>query len=650
MVSEHTQAGTLLPTSSGPPAAAEAHPPAWAASLRLAYVGADAQLAQRVAALLNGAGQLEIEPGGLPEKARQIASRCDLMLVEWPLPPGWDPPWVASPIHQPPLILLAAPGASPPVDPQLRAAIAEVVPQDRLEWLPWVAQRAIQLHVLERARLQAERALAATTHILTELIRRAPLPVVVVDEGRRVTVWNPAAETTFGYSNSEVVGQDLTRVFHPDSQLVQLILRCCETNQVVQAEFEHTRRDGSVVDLRLSCAPLSSPEGPGRGAVALFTDVTELKLVIRAYRETNERFQRAFESAPAGMLLAGLDQQILRANPAFCQLTGYEESELRSKRWAELWYAEDRNLLDSRSRQIPGPVEVRLLHRDGHLVHVEWHSSIVADAAGKPQYEIIQVIDITRRKQAEEKSKQYFEELARSNRDLQHFAYVASHDLQEPLRMVRGFLELLARRYGDKLDEQAQQYINFAVDGASRMQALIRGLLEYSRVQSRGGPLQPVDVSKVLQQAIANLHTAIEETQARITWDRLPTVHGDEIQLVQLFQNLIGNAIKFHGEKPPQIHVAVTEKPSEWEFAVTDNGIGFDPAQASRIFQMFQRLHPHAKYPGTGIGLALCQRIVERHGGRIWADSRPGKGATFYFTLPKEAPTESCRERTSSRA
>ena len=225
-------------------------------------------------------------------------------------------------------------------------------------------------------------------------------------------------------------------------------------------------------------------------------------------------------------------------------------------------------------------------------------------------------------------------ELARSNADLQQFAYVASHDLKEPLRMVASYTQLLARRYKGKLDSDADEFIRYAVDGANRMQWLINDLLAYSRVTSQEQVFEEVDCTKVLEEVMSNLQLSIEESRAVVTHDPLPTVMADGGQLGQLFQNLIANAITFHGEEPPAVHVSAERKANEWLFSVRDNGVGLDPQYAERIFVIFQRLHDREEYPGTGIGLAICKKVVERHGGRIWVVSQVGQGATFYFTLP----------------
>lgn len=227
------------------------------------------------------------------------------------------------------------------------------------------------------------------------------------------------------------------------------------------------------------------------------------------------------------------------------------------------------------------------------------------------------------------------EELERSNRELEQFAYVASHDLQEPLRMVASYVQLLERKYKGRLDEPADKYIHFAADGALRMQKLIEGLLAYSRVTTRGGEFKRVDLNQVFHDAVSNLSAAIQESRANVAREELPKVSGEETQLLQLLQNLIGNAVKFRKpDVPPQVHISAQKKKSEWVFEVRDNGIGIKKENFDKLFQIFQRLHTREEYAGTGIGLAVCKKIVERHGGRIWLDSVPGEGTSFFFTIP----------------
>lgn len=273
--------------------------------------------------------------------------------------------------------------------------------------------------------------------------------------------------------------------------------------------------------------------------------------------------------------------------------------------------------------------------RQGNRIYVEVSTSPIRDESGN----VVQVVhvqrNITERKLAEQDRERLLSDLARSNKDLEQFAYVASHDLQEPLRMVASYVQLLEKKYKGKLDEKASTYMHFAVDGAQRMQKLVEGLLTYSRVTTRRAEFSPVDVNKIFSLAVANLSATIQESRAEITKDDLPMVSADETQLVQLFQNLIGNGVKYRKSSTrPRVHVSAKRDEKEHLFSVHDNGIGIEQEYYDRIFQIFQRLHTREEYSGTGIGLAICKRIVERHRGRIWVESTPEKGSTFFFTIP----------------
>jgi len=278
-------------------------------------------------------------------------------------------------------------------------------------------------------------------------------------------------------------------------------------------------------------------------------------------------------------------------------------------------------------------IEITALHRDGSEFPIELAISSIL--WGKRRLFAAFVRDVTERKRAEQELARRADELARSNADLEQFAYVASHDLQEPLRMVASYTQLLARRYKGKLDADADEFIGFAVDGATRMQHLIQDLLSYSRITTKGKELQVIDSRAACDQAVANLRVSIAESGAVVTTGSLPTVRADVTQLTQLFQNLIGNAIKYRKERKPEVQVAAKPTEDGWVFCVQDNGIGIEPPFFERIFQMFQRLHTRKQYTGTGIGLAICRKIVERHGGKIWVESQPGNGSAFLFTIPR---------------
>ncbi|MEW5803440.1 MAG: ATP-binding protein [bacterium] len=359
-------------------------------------------------------------------------------------------------------------------------------------------------------------------------------------------------------------------------------------------------------------------------------------------QKRNSELNQIFNTAADGMRVIDKKYTVLRTNKTLLNMEGLSsEDEVIGRKCYEVF---------------PGS----LCHTEecplNRILHGEERVECDAEKRGKdgtripcivtatsflgPDDELLGIVedfkDISEWKKAEKELAQRAEELARSNRDLQQFAYVASHDLQEPLRMVASYVQLLSRRYKGRLDSDADDFIAYAVDGALRMQNLINDLLSYSRVGTHGREFEPTDFTEVLNRVKGNLQTAITESNAVIIHESMPTLMADGSQMVQLFQNLISNAIKFRSQEQPLIQVSAESQEGAWVFSVHDNGIGIDPEYFGRIFTIFQRLHNKAEYPGTGIGLAICKRIVERHGGRIWVNSEPGKGSTFYFTIPKD--------------
>jgi signal transduction histidine kinase len=400
----------------------------------------------------------------------------------------------------------------------------------------------------------------------------------------------------------------------------------------------------------------------------------------------NPDFRRLFEAAPGPYLILAPDAPtytIVAVNDAYLRATHTQRAEIVGKPLftvfpdnpADLKATGEHNLrmsldvvLDTRAPHfmavqkydIPKrdggdefevrywtPVNMPVLSANGDVLHIIHHVEDVTEtvelarerAEGDEALRLLRTRaewledEIRRRARAEDELSLKLDELARSNTELEQFAYVASHDLQEPLRMVASYVQLLAKRYRGKLDSDADDFIGYAVDGATRMQQLINDLLAFSRVGTRGTQLMPTDTESVFSGVIQSMHLAIAESGALVTHDPLPTIVADATQLGQLFQNLIGNAIKFRGDAQPQVHVSATLRNQQWLFSVRDNGIGLEPQYADRIFVIFQRLHVRGEYSGTGIGLAICKKIVERHGGKIWVESELGKGSTFSFTL-----------------
>jgi PAS domain S-box-containing protein len=367
----------------------------------------------------------------------------------------------------------------------------------------------------------------------------------------------------------------------------------------------------------------------------IYRDITERKKA----EEKIQSMANALESSNDAIITQSLDGIIESWNKGAEQIYGYSAEEILGKNVSIL---EPNNLKGEIQQLIQKTkhkekiqhYETLRLKKEGTVINTSITLSPVYDKSGNFTAVSCIARDITESKMAEEILKLKLEELASSNAELEQFAYVSSHDLQEPLRMISSYLQLLQRRYQGKLDDKADKYIYFAVDGAARMQTLINDLLEFSRVATRAKEPEPTDSEFVLNQTLSNLDLYIMQKKATVSYDPLPEVMADSTQLGEVFQNLIANGIKFHSEKAPEIHISAEKKASEWLFSVKDNGIGIDPQYSEKIFEVFKRLHKKEDYPGTGIGLAICKKIVERQGGCIWVESELGKGSTFYFTLP----------------
>jgi PAS domain S-box-containing protein len=447
-----------------------------------------------------------------------------------------------------------------------------------------------------------------------------------------------------GYPEAELLGLTGRQISHPDDLDVinsQRPALYAGTIDAVRVEKRYLRKDRTPVWVAFSMSVERDAEGRPTHEIAVYNDITAQREAEARVRESEERYRQTFQLAASGIAHVGLDGRFLQVNRSLCDILGTTEAELVGRSVKEVSHPDDKDLTDrERARVHDGEIdsvrfEKRYLRKDGTPVWVELAVALARDPHGHPQYEIAIFDDITERKKAEAALRAAHEELKRSNSELEQFAYVASHDLQEPLRMVSSYTQLVMKRYGERLDGDAREFMAYVVDGAARMKQLIEDLLAYSRVGTKGKEFKPVPVENALKRAITNLRAAIEESGAEITHDALPTVNADEVQLAQLFQNLMGNALKFRGPEKARIRIEARENPAEWAFSVKDNGIGIEAQYFERIFMLFQRLHTKGDYPGTGIGLAICKKVVERHGGRIWVESEPGKGSSFNFTLPK---------------
>jgi PAS domain S-box-containing protein len=498
-------------------------------------------------------------------------------------------------------------------------------------------------------RQEAEKHLAQMESKYRGLLEAAPDAMVVVNQGGQIVLLNLQAEQQFGYRRDELLGQPVKNII-PEGFAERLLADGTRTAaealaQVIGTgiELSARRKDGSEFPIELMLSPLESEEG-----ILVTTAIRDISLRKAADRQleiAENRYRGLLEAAPDAMLLVNPAGEVVLINVQAKKQFGYGRGEILGQLVTKLipvglgeqWLAE---ALRSTEHQLSQPmvagIELIGRHKDGSEFPIEVMLSPLESPEGLLLTMAIR--DITTRKNAEAQLLRTVQDLNRSNDELAQFAYIASHDLQEPLRMVASYTQLLSKRYKGKLDSDADEFIAFAVDGAERMQRLIQDLLAYSRIGTKARPLVDVASEKVLSLALKNLRNAIDETGAVVTHEPLPRILADEGQMIQLFQNLVGNAIKYQGPGTPRIHIssgrgADSAGAVSWVFSVKDNGIGIEAKYFARIFGMFQRLHKREDFAGTGIGLSICKKIVERHGGNISVESEPGVGSIFRFAL-----------------
>ncbi len=496
-------------------------------------------------------------------------------------------------------------------------------------------------------RKKVEQQVRESAEQLRLVMHHAPFGIYV-RKGNRIILVNRALVRMLGAtSEDEIIGRDAVELVYPDDRAAvrERIAAGMSANEKGEPfERRYMRLDGTPFWTEATPTPLEW-EGEG-GALVFLRDASLRKRLRTAYDMQQTILSEAMESIIEGLWVFDANLNLVMANDRMREMLKLPEELLMPGasfqdimryciRRGDFGNGDPDELLAERMQIFVAnePMTFERGGPDGRTFEIHFApmpgGGLVATRA-----------DITERREFERAREELTvkllaqaRDLRRSNEELEQFAYVASHDLQEPLRSISGYCQLLQRRYTGKLDKNADEFIQFAVEGAQRMQLLINDLLRYSRVGTRGKPFASTDLDKVVADALANLHQAIAEAGADIVCGELPTVAGDAVQLGQLFQNLIGNAIKFRGEDAPRIRISAESIDGETVFSVADNGIGIDPRHQERIFQIFQRLHERGKYPGTGIGLAVCKKIVARHGGRIWVESAPGAGATFRFTL-----------------
>jgi PAS domain S-box-containing protein len=494
-------------------------------------------------------------------------------------------------------------------------------------------------------RKAAEEHLAQMEGRYRGLLEAAPDAMVVVDQAGAIVLLNVRAETEFGYSRDELIGQNVKNII-PEGFAERLIADGARTAVEALAqqigsgiELYGRRRDGSDFPIEIMLSPLESSDG--LLVTAAIRDISVRKVAEKHLAQMEGRYRGLLEAAPDAMVVVDQEGAIVLLNVRAETEFGYSRDELIGQKvenivpegFAERLLADGlRSTEEALAQGIGSGIELYGRRRDGSNFPIEIMLSPLDSADGFLVTAAIR--DISVRKTAEALLVQKVVELNRSNKELEQFAYIASHDLQEPLRMVASYTQLLSRRYKGKLDSDGDEFIAFAVDGANRMQRLIQDLLAYSRIGTQGKSLLKISSEDALRQALMNLHVIIKQSGAQVTHDPLPAVLADEMQLIQLFQNLVGNAIKYQRSGIPSVHISAAEtRRKRWMFSVRDNGLGIDSQYFEKIFGMFQRLHRRDEFAGTGMGLAICKKIVERHGGSISVESQPGEGSTFRFAL-----------------
>ena len=528
------------------------------------------------------------------------------------------------------------------------------------------------------ARKLAEEVVRRANEYNRSLIEASLDPLVTISADGTISDVNEATVRVTGVPRAELIGTDFSTYFTEPEKAKAGYETVFRDGSVTDYELEIRHRDGRVIPVLYNATVYRDEAGGVAGIFAAARDVTERKKAEEAIRRANEYNRSLIEASLDPLVTISADGMISDVNEATVRVTGLPREELIGTNFSLYFTDPGRARAGYETVFRDGSVidyELDIRHRDGRVIPVLYNASVYRDEAGGVAGVFAAARDMTEQKRAEaalrtaymdlddrvkertadlveanrhleqeiaehrattDQLRRKSEELARSNEELQQFAYIASHDLQEPLRAISGFTELLERRYRGQIDERADRYINFIIDGTNQMQQIILDLLAYSRVQTKAHEFDLIDANRALEQALRNLQVTIRDRGARVTVDGpLPEIFADGIQITQVFQNLIGNALKFQKSgATPEIRVSAAREGSDWVFSVADNGIGIDARHLGRIFMLFQRLHAKGDYEGTGIGLAICKRIVERHGGSIAVRSTPGAGSTFTFSIP----------------
>lgn len=497
---------------------------------------------------------------------------------------------------------------------------------------PGMGVMAVETTEMVKAREELNR----ERELFEGIFNNIPVMITIYDPNLKRFRFNQELKNVLGWTEDDTLdGRFMERVYPVKSEREE-VSHYMQSLEKGWREFEVTAKDGRRIESSWANIKLSDSTLIGIG-----TDVSQLRHVENDLRESQSRLLEAQRLAHVGSFTFYADTQMLdwteevyriferpaeKGNPSFKEIMDYVHPDDRKYVLSCVQEAEEKHSSLN--------MEYRIITDKGTLKHLRYTGTPIFDNEGRLIRRFGTVLDITESKLTEARLKKILTELERSNRELEQFAYVASHDLQEPLRLISSYSKLLAQRYRDRLDERAGSYIGFITDGTSRMQNLISDILKYARVTTKVHPFESTDLNGIMDEVLTDLRMSVEESGARIEYGTLPEVYCDPVQIRQLLQNLISNAVKFRGEDTPVIKISFERKNKDWQFCIRDNGIGIHPEFHERVFIIFQRLHERERYSGTGIGLALCKKIVERHGGRIWVESEESKGSAFCFTLP----------------
>jgi chemotaxis family two-component system sensor kinase Cph1 len=472
-----------------------------------------------------------------------------------------------------------------------------------------------------------------------DLYDMAPVGYCTISKNGLIKEANLTAANLLGVTRSALVRRPFT-IFILKKDLDTYYMHSkplFETGAPQVYELRMVKKDAAPFWARLEATREEDADGTTLCRVTV-SDITERKRAEEKIAFSEALLNATLDSIPDIIGIQNPDHTIVRYNHAGYKFLNLAPEKVHGRKCYELI---GRNIPCDECATEKALNTKKLEQIEKHLpeygVYLDCRSNPVLNDKGEVEFIVEQLQDITERKRAEQALVKKSEDLARSNADLAQFAYVASHDLQEPLRTITRFVQLLEKRYHGKLDQDADEFIGFIVSGTKRMQQIINDLLAYSRVNTKREPPNIMKIEDAIQIAMQNIKYVLEESGGTVIYDEMPSIIADETQMTQLFQNLIGNALKFHGEEAPRVEISAARKGDDWIFSVRDNGIGIDPQYNDRIFEIFQRLHTCEEYPGTGIGLAIAKKIVERHQGHIWVESLPGKGSTFNFTLPVDA-------------